>query len=56
MLLSKPSITSAAPEPRSKSEPTRLIVRCCEQRKIRAGQIALLAETQRIRVKVEQEH
>jgi hypothetical protein len=48
----KTSTNGTAPDERLKSEPTKCIVQCCELRKKRVGQIALLAETQRIRVKL----
>jgi hypothetical protein len=48
----KVSTNGTAQEQQSKSEPTKCIVQCCELRKKRVGQIALLAETQRIRVKL----
>ncbi len=49
----KVSTNGTVPDQQSKSEPTKCIVQCCELRKRRVGQIALLAETQRIRVKLQ---
>jgi hypothetical protein len=49
----KASTNGTVQEQQSKSEPTKCIVQCCELRKRRVGQIALLAETQRIRVKIQ---
>jgi hypothetical protein len=48
----KPSTNNAASEQRLVSEPTKSIVRCCEQRKRREDQAASLRETQRIRIKL----
>jgi hypothetical protein len=48
----KPSNSTAAPEQRPVSGPTKSIVRCCEQRKRRDDLIAALRETQRIRIKL----
>jgi hypothetical protein len=51
-MMLKPSTTGAVPEQRLMSEPTKSIVRCCEQRKRRMAQTSLLPDTQRIRIKL----
>jgi hypothetical protein len=49
----KSSTTGNVPDQRVMSEPTKSIVRCCEQRKRRLSQTSLLPDPQRIRVKLE---
>lgn len=51
-MILKPSTTEAVQEQRLVSEPTKSIVRCCEQRKRRVGQSSFLPEPQRIRIKL----